>query len=145
MAIVPESWGPTDAGAPSWALGFVEWYCTPPELREIPNASAYADTYGIAKARLSELLRTEWFETRVKAHKEYNGFSWSDLAMVKDVVLKRALAGDVKAATLVLNYAGEVKPEEPAGTGPMTDEQLAHELAARLDIRALPAPSTTEE
>ena len=102
MGINPDSWGPTDQYAPAWALEFVDWYCTPPELRLVGTASAFAEEHGVAKSRLSELMRTVWFEARVKAHKAYNGFSYADLAMVKDVVLKRALAGDVNAAQTVL-------------------------------------------
>lgn len=145
MAIVPESWGPNDERAPGWALGFVEWYCTPPELRELPTATAYAEAWGVTRSRLSELLRTRWFEDRVKAHKTYNGYAWSDLAMVKDVLLKRALAGDVKAATAVLAYSGEVTPEAAPVAQPLSDEELARQLAERLSQPgALPAPTTEE-
>lgn len=144
MALVPESWGPNDEEAPAWALAFVEWYCTPPELREFATASAFAEYWGVPKSRCSELLRTAWFERHVKADKTFNGFSFADLAMVKDVVLKRALAGDVRAAQTVLAYAGEVTPEDTAtAPGRLSDEQLAAELAERMTAGALPPASTT--
>lgn len=145
----PDSWGPTDQYAPAWALEFVDWYCTPPELRVLGTASAFAEESGIPKSRLSELMRTTWFETRVKAHKAFNGFSYADLAMVKDVVLKRALGGDMNAAQTVLKYAGEVKPEAigPARPGQLSDEELAAQLAERMTqpgaIPGLPAAPTT--
>ena len=127
---------PKDGSVPEYVAAWIDWLLTPKLERE-PGNQTQADwcrNNDIAENTVKTWRQKGVVKRAIAKRADELNLSTERIQRVINAMFKAAEQGDVKAATLVLQYADKLRPQriiiEDRTLATLTDDELREQLAA---------------